>query len=219
MELFFSGKSNSEIYRYIVKRYAGGQISKEAMFTQMNKLRFEFKKRWNSSNYMKDRFLSKNKAWLSLSSFKIKSSLTPKIRVGRPSKSFLDSGRKTRKVKLRDLTQKYSPQELGLAAGCSLYSGGFRKAGKLVENIASDPTSIKNMDTTANHHDPEDSLYTPDEALAFLSHNGFTKAQYANIRMMSLQKGITMYPAYNHVRDAKSKFYPNGNVTINWLRV
>lgn len=189
------------------------------MLTQIYKLRFEFKKRWSSSNYMKERFLSKNKLWLSLSSFKIKSSLTPKNRVGRPSKSFLDSGRKAKKVKIRNLTQEYSPQELGLAAGSSLYSGGFRKAGKLVENIASDPTAIKNMDTTSNDPDPGDSLFTPDEALAFLCQNGFSKAQYTNIRMMSLHKGIKMYPAYNHVRDAKSNCYPNGNIPFIWIIV
>lgn len=145
--------------------------------------------------------------------FNIKSLPPTKNKVGRPFKTFSESGKKSRKSKARDLTQSYSPEELGLATGCSLASAGFRKAGKLVENISIEPTLVNQVGVVHNEPDTEESMYTPDEALAFLCHNGFSKAQYVNVRMMTLDKGVKMIPSYNHIRDAKAKCSPDGKLS------
>lgn len=218
VELFFSGKNNTAIYCELVKKFSIEHLNKKAVFQKISKLRDMFKLRWSRSNAMRERFISKNKVWLSLPSFKVKSQPALPKKVGRPLKQFSESGRKTKKFKVRELTQKYSPEALGLAAGCSLSSKGFRKAAKFVENITSNPVLMKEVDTISDQPVLEDTLYTNDEALAFLCHNGFSKAQYTNIRLMSLHKGVKMIPAYNHVRDAKSKCYPEGNTTIYFFR-
>ena len=52
-----------------------------------------------------------------------------------------------------------------------------------------------------------------EEALAFMFNNNFTKSQYHEVRMNSLDHNSNIYPPYNKVRSAKTKCLPD-NIEI-----
>jgi len=49
---------------------------------------------------------------------------------------------------------------------------------------------------------------SPDEALAFIIENSFSKQQYINIRLKSIEKNCNIYTSYEKVREAKEKCRP-----------
>lgn len=52
--------------------------------------------------------------------------------------------------------------------------------------------------------------YSPEEALAFICRNDFSKAQYSDIRLSTLTNGVDMYPPYYKIIETKKECYPSG---------
>lgn len=44
---------------------------------------------------------------------------------------------------------------------------------------------------------------SPEQAIGFICRNDFSKAQYMDVRMTTLQQGIDLYPSYNTIIEAK----------------
>lgn len=85
------------------------------------------------------------------------------------------------------------------------YVIGMKKVGKIIEKVVEDASSFEVSENTSTVKS-----YSPEEALAFICKNNFSKAQYMDIRLNTLQNGADMYPAYNRILEVKSMCYPSG---------
>lgn len=169
-----------------------------------------FKDRWLKCNRSRKQFLRNNSAWLSSS---IRVDLAPDAggSKGRKQKQFSDASRKTKLRKIENLQTGYSFQELGLATAHSLYKNGYKIAGAIVEDTVNNPA---NVGETRENCEIQIKPFTALEALAFLALNDLSKAQYFATRSMNLQRGCNIYPAYNHIVEAKKQCYPEGIYNI-----
>lgn len=54
-------------------------------------------------------------------------------------------------------------------------------------------------------------MYSEDEALALIIDAKLTKSQYTLLRLQAKQRNANIYPAYNKIIEAKSRYYPRKN--------
>ena len=162
-----------------------------------------FWKLWKKCNRSKNRFLTVNSTWLSGNVvFKIKQTVVEKPTL----KPFSELGRRSKQTRLHDLTNNHSPEELGMASALCVSRCGFRSVGKRIESLVRSPESA----TESFENVPQIEEYTAEEAIAFICRNNFSKRQYHDIRMTTLNRGVHLYPSYNKVLLAKQDSYPNG---------
>lgn len=174
--------------------------------TEANKLlkleRLQFIIKWKNSNFTKSRFMKFNAKWLQ------EKLVFPLKRTRGPHKKDDDrSCRKTKLNRLREIPVKFSAELLGLAAAAKFRASGHRLAAKLVENVSKSP---EGNSPSSDKKTKTDVTLSPQEAIALISRNDFSKAQYKDLRATSLRKGVNLYPSYDRVLEEKKKCYPPG---------
>lgn len=130
--------------------------------------------------------------------------------IGRPTKSFSESSRKSKKRKIQHLLQSYTVEELTFAAETSLRISGRKNAADIVKQVAdssaSTATFIKNS-RKASIIKPV--VYTDDEALALYIDGDFSKNSYILTRNGAKLRHANIYPSYHRIKQAKEACYPD----------
>lgn len=96
------------------------------------------------------------------------------------------------------------------AAKSKLFKSGQRSAAYLLNDTSSSPNRAKKIKLTykdANKNVPVP--YTPDETLAFMIDNKFTKQQYTNIRLGSKKRNCDINPSNENIILEKKNCYPS----------
>lgn len=199
VDLFSNGSSRYDVLQELKKE--NRNICEASAISKIKIVELQFKVRWAKSKRARLRFLKDNKKWLQqILVFAVQAKPS-----GRHSKGFSECGLRTKKKKIQQIKANYSTEELIFAAASSATSAGCRLTGKSIQHISKGCVAS----TSLAERKSADSL-TAEEAVGFLCRNGFSKAQYNDIRKTTLERGIDIYPAYNHLVIAKNLCYPLG---------
>lgn len=141
------------------------------------------------------------------------------VKVGRPKKKFQESSLKSKRRKVKILTNTYDQDQLTLAIQMSLRASGKRDAAALIEEVATASPKRATTYKTAKRRiiDSGSELrpYTPDEALAYFVSNKFTVQQYKNTQQEAKERGCNLYLSYSQLLKAKQNCYPPvENITV-----
>lgn len=170
--------------------------------------------KWLRKNRRLDLFLSAYADWLSEHLvLRMGNEKSPKLccSVGRPKKSFGESGPKTKNRKVQHLLKKYDQEELCFAAQSSVRASGKRDAAKLIQEVSSaSPRRATGYKKAGRRIVKETKRpYTPEEALAMFISNDLTVQTYKNIQQESKERGFCLYPCYEKLLQVKVQCYPS----------
>lgn len=131
------------IFAVIIGNYPQVQFSEGAI----NEIKFflrslcnKFNEKWTASGRHRERFLNQNITWLNeciklpdndLNEIPSTSGHLP----GRPHKSFVECGDKTKKRKVLNLISSTSPEEITIAHECNLQKAGKRDSAAIVKEL------------------------------------------------------------------------------------
>ena len=185
------------------KNYLLQEFSKELFPTEIaNEIIEAFLKslrnKWQLVNRTRKTFLEKHAGWLATEIFDVPAEKQSESR-GRPVSPFEDASEKTKKRRTADLV-KISPPRLLYAETTVLrkegHSADARRLSALAVNQSSSPSQ-------------KQPAYSPNEALALMFDCGLSKASYQHLRNGAKERCSNLYPAYNHVRQAKEQYLPS----------
>ena len=169
----------------------------------------KIRKRYNRSNRVVELFRQQNVDWLENKFFTFPVRLEeeqpmpsmPSRSVGRPEKTFQESGEKSKKRKLGDLVHE-DPDRLLHAAHLSLHSSGDRVKSKLLKKLAEEPSSSRagtSFETRCKNSRP----LSPEEALVMYIDSRLTKRSFCRLRKMAKLTSHDFVPSYHKLQDAK----------------
>ena len=183
----------------------------------IKKFQKDLKKKWKSVNGGKERLQKKYQSWL-LEELSVEvdpepagpssSTVTPN-RGGRPKLLFSDGSRDTKRRRTEDHLLQNPDASLDLllsAAIKKLQLDGRRQDAIVLRKImesSEDGTCLKGS-----------KMYSPDEALALLLDCRLSKQDYQMLRSGAKGKGASLYPSYNHVREAKERCIPSSGILV-----
>lgn len=213
-----SNPSNQETLQRVLS-YVKIKIDKENLspdadqeiFSHLKQFSCNLLTRWKKCHQNYNQFLKKYSHWLEKDLISSETNLNHKRSVGRPTKSFMDSGIRTKKNKVASLVQLYTPEELALAAEISYRATGKRNVAKLInEATTSSPESVKRAKTIfeVSNNEPTFRPYSPNEALALIVDLKLTKHQYVSMQKGASDHNVSLYPPYYLVLKSKSECYP-----------
>ena len=121
---------------------------------------------------------------------------------GRPKVDFSDlSSPTSRRSRAAELGESHSAQELLEMAAHLLRKQGRHKDAEVVKGIALSKEDGEFMESQSQN-------YSSDEALALILDARLSKEDYQTLRDGAVKRGSKLYPAYNHVREAKERCIP-----------
>ena len=199
VELWLKKSTEKEVLMFLIS-----QTPELVEMEAQKKLKFErmrFENYFKQSNYMRDRLMQRYENWL-------KATITfPIKRIHGPGrKEFAKSSQRTKLNRLSEIRNKYSVEELGLAASANARARGHRLAAQCLESIAKHPEVVASSSVQSKSA----ALLNSAEAVGLICRSDLTKAQYEDLRSTSLSKGVNMYPPYYEVIKAKELCYPSG---------
>lgn len=177
-------------------------MTKEELNKTLNRLKSEFKLRWNKSYRKIDVFNQINKTWLDCSICFMKNSSR---KGGRPERSFEESSERTKRMKTKDLRESTPVDVLSYATQMTLRESGKVKASKLLMKSLSQNYDSANMcsKTSSSHY--ESTCLSGEDALAVVVDAKLTRNQYNIIRLAARDK----FPSYKVIQEEKKKCYPS----------
>lgn len=192
---------------FVCQRFPKADTSNKNTRKQLRCFTLHFRNLWRKSSRSKERFFGANTVWLDGTVV-----LETKERKSekRKLKAFSELCRRSKLRRVQALTENHTTQELVTASALSVARDGSRNTGKRIEHLAQSSKSAS--EPTGNIPTVEE--YSPEQALCFICRNNFSRMQYQDVRMTTLEKGISLYPSYNKVLLAKQDTYPEGNVSI-----
>jgi hypothetical protein len=136
----------------------------------------------------------------------------PHTAKGRQEKTFSESSERSRRRKTEGLRKTTSTEEMSFATAMSLRGSGNPSAAKLIhEAVTATPTRASKICQSGSEKKGGTAMwkYSEDEALCLLIDAQLSKRQYTTIRLEAKAKRAEIYPAYNNVRAAKERCYPD----------
>lgn len=134
---------------------------------------------------------------------------------GRREVAFSESSERSKRRKTETLRSSWSGTTLAYAARMKYREEGELEKPKLLQEIEKSPTragKIRKSWVLSQKETPK--CYNPEEALALILEVDLTRHQYQLLRNGAKNLDHNIYPAYNHVLDAKKECYPKDiNVT------
>lgn len=209
VDLLVDGKSNDQILTVIKNKFNSDAKSERSLLRNIRMIKTKFIAKFTKCQRKWERFCEKNSGWLR-GTFKLEAA-QKLTKVGRPEKSFVNSGTKTKQRKVEGLKQEKSAEELIMAAAMSYRSNGLRDLAWLIEYVSKHPEKATLLKKFILAHPSEQNRLSSEEALGFLCKNDLSKNQYQNLRNVSRTRGADIFPAYNEVREAKEFCYPEGS--------
>ena len=197
--------------------------SKTLSKLQKKNLINNFNDKWKKCHRMKKYFLRKHRKWLSgdikletetcdeMSNVRMKNESTNSSDSnnngrGRPFSPFEETSQSTKRRRTRQLRSQYSTDELAHATKMKLRKEGKIDAAKLCDQVVSSPTKATEIIKKAEH--PNESTFSPVEALNILVSTSMSKDSYIFLREAHRQKLCYMYPSYEKVLHEKQKCFP-----------
>lgn len=164
----------------------------------------DLKKKWESSNYMEERFIKRNEDWLN-TSISIHS-WTSSRKSGRPPKDFRELSDRSKRRRTKNFREQIPVDQLTYAASVSQRAAGNTDASKFIKGVTASPTRakkyreviVKAQKTTAVKK------HSPIEALSIFVEGDFNRKQWELLH--NTNKSI--YPCYTLLREAKKSCYP-----------
>lgn len=169
----------------------------------------KFAVKWVRANRTESNFLRKNSEWLN-TEIQVPADpvILPKKR-GRPTKGFDDSSVKSKRRKVQNIIENFSPNEITFAAQKSLQSQGKRSGAQILKKIDSSPANISTCIKKSIESPPKTPVkYSKEEALALYINGKFTKSSYSEMRQGAKERNADIYPSYNKIKEAKVECYP-----------
>lgn len=174
--------------------------------------------RWRRVGRDKNRFKKKYSSWLTnytifkklpkKSGNSLPSELPSETLRGRPSLNFNEKSLRSQRRDALNLSRQnnHDSNLMVKAATVAAKQSGKRDLSILLKEATgspSRPTKIRNLLLLKNPIS-----YSPQEALAFMLDNGFTKQQYLNIRMGNKEHNSDIFPAYEKILKCKEDCRP-----------
>ena len=125
-----------------------------------------------------------------------------------PRKPFEDLCNKQKRRRIDHLSKSMSPEEIYGATLQNLKKSGDDEVRRIMEYLINHPEDIDKVKTCISNKKDE-SLYTPEKALALSISLNLSKWQYINLRDSAIEQGAaSMYPSYHKIKQAKLNCYP-----------
>lgn len=163
--------------------------------------------KWKGCDFSRSKFLNKHAHWLSSDMTIDKyTARATKSSVGRPHLSFEKKSARSQRKDASDLAKKEDAALLVQAASMAAKSSNSKGLAIILKEAARSPTRPFKMRKLLSEGKEKQSPIplTPEEALAFILDNNLSKEQYKNIRKMNKSHNCDIYPAYEHILNAKS---------------
>lgn len=134
---------------------------------------------------------------------------------GRPRKLFSDGSERTKRRLVEDLERSSSEEELVFATKRVLHKTGRRSAAHILSQVTEySPKRATRIKKMLNSSSEKPIPYTANQALALFVDLKLNKETYIGLRLGAKRQKANIYPAYQHITEAKKKCYPEG-ITIN----
>lgn len=205
----------SELVNYIACKLnleESADTVKQDISTKMESFTKTLQIYWKRSSGREHIFLKKYRNWLDAAITIVEDIPldTPSTsKGGRPKKRFEDSSHRTKLRKVEHLTSSVSQEHLVQATELSFRKSGKRNAAYLLKQTVSSPKRATKIKKKFTASEKQYLLYSPDEALNLMVRMNLTKHEYQIMRDEARIRGVNMYPAYNKIRQAKQKCYPD----------
>lgn len=174
----------------------------------------ELKKRWIKCHRTYDVLLKNCTTWVNGCVNVLVHDLKKPL-VGRPTKTFNKSGKKTQQKKIKDLVDSRSPEELAFAAKTSLNICGKRDAAQVVEQaVLTTPKRASKFKKAYATFGEKMETFSAEEALALFIDVGLSKNGYQTLRNRFREKNIFILPCYDLLLEAKKKCLPAEDSTL-----
>lgn len=172
--------------------------------------------KFNAARRMKSRYDFENSDWLSSefifsisNSENMQNISQSRLINGRPTIQFEQQKERTQRryVSTLSANANHNPERLLIACRYAAKRQGNNDLCNVVNEVLKSPeqpTKIRKCIAVASSI----RIKTAEEALSFLLNNSMQKLVYQNMRLESKNCGANIWPAYNHVRDAKSLCRP-----------
>ncbi|XP_046589480.1 uncharacterized protein LOC124293267 [Neodiprion lecontei] len=181
--------------------------------------------KWQKARRTEAVFLPKNTDWLStfvvFENNEVGNSIekeeSPAVRVrGRPTKSFENSGERTKRREIGNIRNQSRTEEL--ATQMNIRAEGKLDAAKVMQDVTvGSPTSALKCRQSLRTVSAD--CYSDDAALSLMIEYHMSKHMYQGIRSGALALNSKIYPSYKCVLQAKKKCYsPKDDITITESR-
>lgn len=212
-----SQRAIKELIKYIIgkKEEYSDIIKKDSEIFKKTKIFLSnLSTRWKCCKFDINTFKHKYSDWLN-KEFQCKIYIpyiseqeTSTRKLGRPTTSFTDSSRKSKRIKIQPLLEK-TPEELSLATAAAYHSSGQRDIASVIKKVTtSSPRSVKRIKKAALNTSTAIQPYTLNEALALIVNLKLTRHQYIILRQGAKTRNVNLYPPYYAVIKAKTECYP-----------
>lgn len=218
-------QKNENILKCFLQKVSEDTVDEKLLSTLEKKAYFfcrDVEKRWQKCYRKIDVFQKKHNIFLSNTTKIEILDFTPKpsiSKAGRKRKSFEEKSERSKRRQASEVSKAaMDDTELLVRAACSSANknSNFTLSRALKTTLES-PEKILKLSTLEKTN--ANSL-SPDEALAFLLENNFSKAQYCNIQSENKSRNCNIYPPYKSLTAVKSKCRPEGiEVLENMARV
>lgn len=135
------------------------------------------------------------------------------LSMGRPRLAFENKSLRSQQRDAFGLSKKYqhNPNLMVKAACIAARHSGQKDLSVVLKEAAVSPSRPAKMKRFLSPEKLKEPVpYTPQEALAYLLENNFTKTQYINTRIGAKERNCDIYPSYENILQAKKECRPNG---------
>lgn len=130
---------------------------------------------------------------------------------GRPCKSYEESGREAKRLKVHDVMIELSVEMLCDSFKKSLQISGYKDGPRVIDKILESPQAATRILQSLDRDVPVE--MSPEDALAFFVNCDMTKEKYTRIRKNAMSYNVKLYPEYRHIA-AQKKFCAPENIEI-----
>jgi len=171
----------------------------------------DFRKRWQTVDRSKSKFLSKYSTWLdcTLAFETLATPSTSSVSAGRSIKNFEECSERTKRRKTEGIRKSSTVSELIYATEMSLRNTGQKILADILKEMVENKSSkVEELITCWRKDKVHIEKYSEDEGLALLIRNRLSKRIYCDIQKGAKCKGANIYPPYNQILSAKERCYP-----------